>query len=109
MIYQDLLPTIYEHAASSPFREVCGVVSTRGVVYPIENVSGNPSDFIFSKRDYAKAVAAVARDNDTIKCIYHSHWNGDPTPSKADREACARVGIDYLIVAGNKFTYLEHR
>ena len=97
-----------EEAAASPAKEVCGLISKFGRVIPISNVSSIPTDFVFSKREYYSALNNLKREGDQIACVYHSHINGDPSPSENDLAAVKRMKLAYLIVAGTAYTYTEY-
>lgn len=102
------LPRIKEEASASPAREVCGLITCSGAIHPIRNISSNPHDFVFSKQDYYEALNRIKKAGDQIACVYHSHLNGDPTPSQNDLAAIKNMKLDYLIVAGSAYTYTEY-
>lgn len=99
---------ILEHCRTSPRREVCGVVSSAGAVYPIRNVAASPNDFTFSKRDYYTALSAMKAKGESLSAIYHSHVNGNPELTPADKETMERFECDFILVTGGvvrRFTY----
>ena len=105
MVSAEALLRIKRYAGSSPNREICGVVDTQDNVYPIINVSTVPSDFVLSRSGYGRALRTIKGLGQVIKCVYHSHLNGDAAPSIHDLASSAASHYDYLIVAGDIHTY----
>lgn len=105
MVSTEIINHIQQLAAASPQREICGVVDSTGVVHPIPNVSTVPTDFVFSRPGYGKVLKYLQAEGRTITCVYHSHLNGDPTPSAHDCRSMRACGLDYLIVAGTNHSY----
>lgn len=96
-------------AGRSPHKEICGLVDSEGDVYPILNVSLVPSDFVFSKSMYGRTLKKIKELGRTIKCVYHSHLDGDPTPSSNDLNSMEICKLDYLIVAKDSYTYTRFK
>jgi proteasome lid subunit RPN8/RPN11 len=103
---EDLLTQLYKMAAASPRREICGVL-TKDQIYPIVNVAQQDHHFVLQKSGYFRTVNKLKEEGTPILAIYHSHINGDPTPSKADIEAAHRTGLNYLIVTTQKYCWVE--
>lgn len=104
----EILCYLYKLAQYSPNKEICGLVDSEGNIYPITNVSKIPSDFVLSRQGYGEALKAIKDKNCTVEFVYHSHLNGDPTPSKNDLVSLNLCKHDYLIVANNKYTYTRY-
>ena len=107
MVSSLVIKELQLRAARSPKREVCGLVDSAGTTYPITNVAGPAHHFIMDKREYAIACNTIKKIGRTIAYCYHSHLNGDASPSDADRRAQASTGLPYLIIAANSIYWLE--
>jgi len=89
--------------ASLKTKEICGVVLKDNSIVEIKNVSTTNHTFIFDKTEWFKLLNTKPE----IRCIYHSHVNGDPEPSKDDLACQKRLNYDFLIVAGSKWRYIS--
>lgn len=111
MLPESIIKEVQKLACMSPHKEICGLISqttsSEFKIYPIRNVSKNLNDFVFDKVQYYQTINELAKRNETIKCIYHSHLNNDSSPSKADLECLNHIRKDYLIVTPFNFTYTE--
>lgn len=108
MVQQETLTLVLKYAANSPFKEVCGLVDSEGEVHPIVNVSSINSDFIMSRIGFGRALKNIKTSGRTVKCVYHSHLNGDTTPSPNDLSSLNQCKFDYLIVANGKYSYTRY-
>jgi proteasome lid subunit RPN8/RPN11 len=106
MIPAAALKEIQILAAKSPQREVCGLIDSTGRVYPILNTALQNNHFQMSKQEYGLAVNTIKAAGNSITCVYHSHINGDATPSAADRLSQQALKIPYLIIAGTTAFWL---
>lgn len=84
-------------------KEVCGIVTTTGEVIPIDNISSNKDTFIFDKRQWYGC-----KDAYDIEFIYHTHLNGDTSPSLEDLITLRRLGYSMLIVSNGKWRLIEN-
>ena len=86
-----------QHALSELPNEACGllvVIAGRHHYRPCRNVSDAPAEsFVIDPSDWA-----AAEDRGEIVGVIHSHADGDPTPSDADRRQCDLGGIPWHIV-----------
>lgn len=106
-----ILGKLYTMAAASPTREICGVLSISPSNHieltPIINVAEKDHHFVLQKSGYFRTLSKLKEEGTSILAIYHSHLNGDPTPSQVDVEAAKRTGFNYLIVANQKYCWVE--
>lgn len=112
MANTDLLQKIYLMAASSPSREICGLLvsSTQDFnieIVPIINIAHNGQQFVMQKSGYFRALKKIKESGQEIFAVYHSHPNGDCRPSACDIEACRRTGLNYLIIANNQYCWVN--
>jgi proteasome lid subunit RPN8/RPN11 len=106
MIPAAALKEIQTRASQSPNREVCGLIDSTGRVYPLRNTALQDHHFQMSKQEYGLAVNTIKAAGNSITCVYHSHINGDATPSAADRLSQQALKIPYLIIAGTTAFWL---
>lgn len=104
-----LLERLYAMVKAHPHEEICGVVDTQFRIHPVTNVAKDVhSCFVFARQEYFAVVKSLQQTGDKIICVYHSHPNGDVTPSEADKAFTKRSGIPQLIVSTNTYTLVEH-
>jgi proteasome lid subunit RPN8/RPN11 len=80
------IQTILRDAASANYKkEICGLITERGKIWPIANVHESPrANFFFDKDNFIEAVDGIAFQKDKIIGIWHTHPNGQPWPSPRD-------------------------
>ena len=104
-----VLNKLYQLAALSPSKEVCGVVDSSFVVHPITNKAANQkSCFVFDKREYFALIKKLKDDGQHVLFIYHSHPSNNVTPSAADVAFTKRSGIPQVIVGRNTYKVVEN-
>ena len=88
---------ILQHAQAEDPRECCGliaVVKGRRRYFPCRNIAATPDEhFVLSGEDYAQV-----EDQGEIVTVVHSHPATNPAPSQADRVACQKSGLPWVIV-----------
>lgn len=104
MIPIDLIVKIQTLAAKSN-REICGVIDNTFQLYSIRNVAKASNEFILDKLEYLRLLNKLKSEGKCIICIFHSHLDGDVTPSECDLKAIERLKTPYLIVSKNKHHY----
>ncbi|MDX2074709.1 MAG: C40 family peptidase [Alphaproteobacteria bacterium] len=89
--------SIADHAAQEFPRECCGLLINDGgkeIYWPCRNMAVKTDNFQLHPQDY---LAGEKRGQ--IMAIIHSHPNGSPEPSQADKVACERTGLPWHIIA----------
>lgn len=97
-ISKAVLEEILAHAQQDYPREACGLIlsTAKGRQYvSCRNIAKTPSEhFIINPVDQANA-----EDLGEIVAVVHSHPDGNPRPSQADRLGCKNSGYPWLIVS----------
>ena len=96
MIAQHIIDAVKAHAATTPSREVCGLVVSqrrKQVYVPCTNIAPADNEFAIDPVEFAQAS-----DTGEIICAVHSHVNANPAPSQADLIQIERHKLPYLIV-----------
>jgi proteasome lid subunit RPN8/RPN11 len=101
-----LLQQVFAHVRESPDREVCGLLwGEPGRItnaMPTRNVAADPATtFEVDPQALIAALKAERHGGPRLIGHYHSHPNGDPTPSPRDL-AASEPGRLWLIVGGDK-------
>lgn len=108
MLTKDVLSQLYKMAAASPHKEICGVLTQDLEVIPIRNIARVNHHFILHRGDWFRLLNRLKEERRPVLAVYHSHIDGDTTPSEADIQASKRTGYDYLIItAGGKYRWVE--
>lgn len=107
-IARRLLEQIFEQAARSPDREICGLLFGDSMAIlearATPNVADDPAHaFEVDPRMLLTAMKAERTGGPRMIGHYHSHPNGRAEPSDRDAEA-AEAGTLWLIVGGRKAT-----
>jgi proteasome lid subunit RPN8/RPN11 len=105
----ETLLEIQNLARLNPKREVCGLVLSDNEVVQITNVSTSPENcFVFSKREYFKALNRLVKEGKSILCVWHSHPGNNAEPSKADLDYVKLSKRNSLIVSGLEYHWIEY-
>ena len=91
------LKAIKAHAIAEYPRESAGLVVAVGrkeIYRPCRNLASGDDHFMIGAED-----SAAAEDAGQIVAVVHSHPNATAQPSQADRVACERYGLPWLIVS----------
>lgn len=96
-LQESTLQAIREHAVAEYPRECCGLVAIvrgRERYLPCRNIATTPSEhFVLHGEDYAKA-----EELGSITTVVHSHPNLPARASEADRVACNKSKLPWVIV-----------
>lgn len=104
-----VLAKLYQLAALSPTKEVCGVVDSTFTIHPITNRASNQTScFVFDKREYFTLIKKLKDAKQHVLFIYHSHPSNNVTPSAADVAFTKRSGIPQLIIGKNTYKVVEN-
>jgi proteasome lid subunit RPN8/RPN11 len=90
---------ILKWAADYPTIEVCGYVFAQGITIPMQNIAKHPDRYFVM--DMIEQRVMVEKYGMPEAC-WHSHPNGDPQPSDADRLYHAQAGLRMLIVTNGR-------
>lgn len=98
---------IERHARAAFPRECCGLIEgwwQEGVaeaasLHPARNIAQNKDRFEIHPEDHFAALKAARGQNRVLIGCYHSHPNGSPMPSGADREGAGEENFLWLIAA----------
>lgn len=98
-----LKQAILAHAAVFKEREICGFLLARkdGMVYrPCENTAADP------RQTFEIAPEVWLRYGDAVRAVVHSHPDGEPFLSGADRQAQVATALPWvLVVSGSLNIY----
>ncbi len=117
-IPRQLAIQLLSEAQQSPHREICGLIgkteSKTGTGkfshYSIKNSAEKPEfRFAMEPEQQIAAMRIMREHGETLFAIYHSHPQGEATPSKTDLEQAAYPNALYLILAPNRNGVLEMR
>ena len=95
-----ILEAAHAHALREYPREACGLVvrlplgGPSDMYWPCVNLADGQAHFILCPQDYARAEEAGE-----VVGIVHSHPNGAPEPSSADRVMMEQWGVPWLIIS----------
>ncbi len=97
------LKSIISYAQTSYPNECCGFVLENGIVQPARNVIDKLGNLALTQKnaflmDGESWNLAIAK-NSPIACIYHSHTNGVPDMSIADKAYLQWKQVFYIIIA----------
>lgn len=99
MLHPKTLEAIKAHAEAEYPKECCGFIAAKGrkeVYVPVRNLSDKGGDhFRTSSEDWT----AVEDNIGPILAFVHSHPDHTPYPSEADRVACEKSEIPWVIVS----------
>lgn len=102
LLEKGAIHSITAYAQKTYPNECCGFILEDGIVFPAQNVIDILGDkSITSKNAFLidnHAWERVSKNTKPIICIYHSHTNGDPTMSQADRIMLRWNELCYLII-----------
>lgn len=102
MLNEKLKSEIAKHAAAEVPRESCGFIvrHSDGLTYlPCPNVSQNPEEtFEISSDDWVRA-----EESGTVEAVVHSHPDGEPYLSGADRQSQIASGLPWVLYTGSEF------
>jgi proteasome lid subunit RPN8/RPN11 len=102
---QKLFDQMIAHASTTPYVEVCGLVSTKRI-HPIENAAAHPENsFMLDPVQFIDTYYQIRQSTDeTILGIYHSHPNGLAVPSPTDIQQANYPDWIYFIVHNSRIS-----
>jgi proteasome lid subunit RPN8/RPN11 len=103
-IHGAILKSLREAAAREPQRECCGLLGGRGgaitTIYPAGNAAQIPStSYEIAPRDLFRIMREIRASRLELLGIYHSHPNGDNSPSRRDIERAFYAEVAYFILS----------
>jgi proteasome lid subunit RPN8/RPN11 len=101
----DLIERLHRDAEAAQGREICGLLlGTNGRIeaaWPLPNAAEDKRrHFLLDPAAHLRASREARRAGTRILGCYHSHPNGDPSPSSADAAGASEQGFHWLILAG---------
>ena len=96
--------TILDHAKQCEPQEACGLILSDPMMgerfyYPCQNIAADPLNFF----EISPEEQIEAEKLGWIEAIVHSHPNGEPVLSLADRQVFAHTDCDWLLVCEGKW------
>lgn len=98
---QQLKQQIIDYAEKTAPNEMCGFLLCKEndlVFFPCENAAENPQEFF----EISPEQQIQAESLGVIEAVIHSHPNGEPTLSLADRRLFSQTACDWLLVTGGQ-------
>lgn len=95
-----------------PTQEVCGLIDSENEIYVVQNVARRPTrhrEFVFDKREYLQALQHIKEVGRSVKAVFHSHPQGDCTPSKSDCAYILQSKTSALIVSNDSYHWIEYK
>ena len=104
---QELRASIEERARASFPRECCGLIEgTREgdialalTLHPARNIAARADRFEIEPEDQLRALKQARANGHALIGCYHSHPNGEPTPSASDLAGAGEEDFLWLIAA----------
>lgn len=100
-ITNELREVVRSYLSEEYPREGCGLLVEIGddlLYVPCRNIAEDDMQFIMHPRDFA-----LAENEGVVRALVHSHPNGSPLPSQADRAACRVSNLPWYIVSVPSF------
>lgn len=102
MLDEQLKSAIARHAAEESPKEACGLLvrNSDGLFYqPCANTAADACEtFEISPDDWVRA-----EESGTVEAVVHSHPNGEPCLSGADRQSQIATGLPWVLYTGSGF------
>jgi proteasome lid subunit RPN8/RPN11 len=107
VLEKDLAQQIADLAETALPGECCGLIAgvldgetARAVIlYPVRNLSTDPTRFQIAPGDHVAAQKAARGDGHVLIGCYHSHPGGKPRPSSRDAAGASERGFAWVIAA----------
>lgn len=112
MVPDAVIKHLQELCRQNPTQEVCGLIDSENETYFIRNVAPAASrhrEFRFDKREYVQALQDIKGLCRTVKAVFHSHPQGDCTPSKADCAYILQSKTSALIVSNDSYHWIAYK
>ncbi|MDP9494300.1 MAG: M67 family metallopeptidase [Actinomycetota bacterium] len=97
---------ILAHADNCLPDECCGLIATEGggirFVYPLTNANPSPVSFTVDPNEHFGAMRHAESQGWEITGVFHSHPQGEPTPSPTDVAMAWDPDWIHLIVGGGE-------
>lgn len=113
-IPRPLVNQMFQHAQSSPKKEVCGLIASKNgnptSCYPIKNIASTPQfRFRMDAKEQIQSMKIMRENHQELFAIYHSHPTSVPVPSETDLKEITYPEAMYIIISLNITGVLEMR
>ncbi len=102
-IKREILDAMATHASGNPQLECCGLLAGHdGVItriFPASNSLASPTQYEIAPKELFQHMREIRRAGLELTGIYHSHPNGDNTPSPRDIEQAYYPDVAYFILS----------
>jgi [CysO sulfur-carrier protein]-S-L-cysteine hydrolase len=103
-VHRDVVAAMRSDAERDPTQECCGLLAGRGgaisAIFSAANAAANPATlYEIAPRDLFRIMREMRAARLELLGIYHSHTNGDNSPSPRDVERAFYPDVAYFILS----------